>query len=118
MIVTLNNVTESKGSKFTIPNDGNVFLLANFTIENNSNKDISISSIMSFDAYVDGYSTSLSFSALLHKGEEQQLDGTIAPGKKLKGVVGYEVPSDYKEFEIYVQTEIFSSKKIEFIYSK
>ncbi len=118
VIVTLNKVSESKGSEFNKPEDGNVFLLANFTIENNSDKELAISSLMSFDAYQDGFATSLSLSALIDKENEQQLDGTIAPGKKMKGVVGYEVPANYKQFEINVKIDVWSSKNIEFIYSK
>ena len=37
--------------------------------------------------------------ALLEKGDKNQLDGTVAPGKKMNGVIGYEVPADWKELE-------------------
>jgi hypothetical protein len=114
--VTLNSITESKGSKYNKPADGNIFLLVNFTIENNTDTDIFVSSIMSFDAYQDGYSTSTSLSALIET-EGEQLDGAIVPGKKMKGFIGYEVPSDYSEFEINYQTTI-NSKKINFLYKK
>ena len=118
VIVTLNGITESNGSTYNKPADGNIFVLADFTIENNSDKELSVSSMLSFDAYQDGYSTSMSLSALMEKGNNEQLDGTIAPGKKMKGVVGYEIPKDYKELEINVQLDIWSSKKIVFVYTK
>ncbi len=118
VIVTLNGVTESEGTDFMKPEDGNVFVLANFSFENNSDKELNISSALSFDAYQDGYSTSISITGLAAKGTEQQLDGTIAPGKKMKGVVAYEVPASYKDLEINVKLDVWSSKNIEFIYSK
>lgn len=118
IIVTLNAVTESSGNDFIKPADGNIFALAEFTIENNSDKEINISSLLSFEAYQDGYSTSTSFSALTAKDGAEQLDGTIAAGKKMKGVIGYEIPSTYSELEINVQLDVWSNKKITFIYQK
>ena len=115
--VTLDSIVESNGSQFNSPSDGNIFLIATFTIENNTDSDLAVSSMMSFDAYQDGYSTNLSLSALIEKDGEQ-LDGTIAPGKKMKGSVGYEVPADYSEFEISYQSDLWSSKKFTFVYKK
>lgn len=98
--VTFIGVTETTGSQFLTPEDGNVFVLCEFEIVNNSNKELSISSMMSFDAYCDDSAISISLSALSAKGSKNQLDGTVAAGKKMTGVVGYEVPSDWKELEI------------------
>lgn len=115
--VTLNSVTENTGSQFNKPTDGNVFLLVNFTIENNTDTDLVVSSMLSFDAYQDGYSTNMSLSALIEKSGEQ-LDGTIAPGKKMQGTIGYEVPATYTEFEINYQADVWSSEKFTFVYKK
>lgn len=115
--VTLLNITESTGSQFNKPTDGNVFILAEFEIANNSDKELAISSLMCFDAYQDGYATNISLTALIENPGEQ-LDGSIAPGKKMKGAIGYEIPSDYKELEINVQLDIWSSTKIVFVYEK
>ncbi len=115
--VTLDSITESKGSEYNKPTDGNVFLLATFTIENNTKSDLNVSSMMSFDAYQDGYTTNLSISALIEK-DGQQLDGTIAPGKKMQGSIGFEVPADYSEFEINYQADVWDSNKFNFVYKK
>lgn len=115
--VTLLNITESDGSQFNKPTDGNVFILAEFEIVNNSDKELAISSLLSFDAYQDGYATNLSLTALVENSGEQ-LDGSVAPGKKMKGVIGYEIPADYKELEINLQLDVWSSKKIVFVYQK
>ena len=84
IVVTLVGVTESEGGDFNSPEDGNIFLLCDFNIENNSSEDIAVSSIMCFSAYVDDYATSMSLSAQL-ASENEQLDGTVAAGKKMKG---------------------------------
>ena len=63
--VTMTNYNENYGSEWNKPTDGNVFLLVEFEIANNSTSELAVSSIISFDGYVDGYSASTSFSALL-----------------------------------------------------
>lgn len=113
--VTLTNVSKSKGSTYNSPTDGNVFVLCEFEIENNSNKEITVSSIMSFDAYCDDYTCTYSLGALIEKGNKNQLDGTVAVGKKFNGVIGYEVPSDWNELEIVFTPDFWSGKDITFI---
>ena len=115
--VTLLNVSESSGSEFNKPANGNVFVLAEFEIANNSDKELNVSSIMMFEAYQDGYQTNLSIMAE-SEGDGKTLDGTVAPGKKMRGKIGYELPSDYKELEIYVKTDFWSNQKIKFLYEK
>lgn len=107
--MTLNSVTESNGSQYNKPADGKVFLLCEFTIDNQSSSDLTISSLASFEAYVDNYSVNESLTAtLLEKGSKNQLDGKIATGKKMNGIIGYEVPSDWKEIEIQLKPNVFS----------
>ena len=69
-----------------------------------------VSSALSFDAYADGYSLSYSVNALM-ANKKTQLDGTVAPGKKIKGVIGYEVPVEWKEIEarLYFGTSMAKS---------
>ena len=117
IIVTLVGVTESEGGDFNSPEDGNIFLLCDFNIENNSSEDITVSSVMCFSAYVDDYSTSMSLSAQL-ASENGQLDGTVAAGKKMKGSIGFEVPSDWKEIEVRFKPDFWSNKQFIFFANK
>lgn len=117
VVVTMNNVTESNGSQFNKPTDGNTFILCEFTIENNSEKDLAVSSLMCFEAYVDDYSTSMSLSASL-ESDKSQLDGTVAAGKKMNGTIGYEAPADWKEIEVRFTPDFWRGKDITFIHSK
>lgn len=116
--VTLVGVTESGGSEYNKPSEGNVFVLCEFEIANNSDKEIAISSMMSFDTYCDDYACTISLSALVEKGNKNQLDGTVAAGKKFNGVVGYEVPSNWNELEINFTPDFWSGKDITFIAAK
>ena len=100
--VTLVSVTESEGSMFTKPADGNVLVGCEFEISNESDKDIDVSSVMSFEAYCDSYSVNQSITGLIEftQNGKNQLDGSVAAGKKMNGVIAYEVPADWQELEI------------------
>lgn len=113
--VVLLDVIESTGSDYNKPNDGNIFILCEFEITNNSDKEIAVSSLLSFEAYCDDYACSESFGALLEKGNKSQLDGTVAAGKKMKGVIGYEVPTNWSKLEVHYTPDFWSSKNITFI---
>ena len=113
--VVLAGVTESTGSAYNSPTDGNVFVLCEFEIANHSDREIAVSSMMSFAAYCDDYTCTLSLGALMEKGNKNQLDGAVAAGKKFNGVVGYEVPADWKELEIAFTPDFWSGKEITFI---
>ncbi len=112
--VTLVGVSENMGSEFIHPDEGGVYLVCEFEIENISDKDVTISSVMSFDAYVDDYSVSTNISALMKSGKTSP-DGTVAPGKKMNGVIGYEVSENWSEIEIRFAADLWSSKKMIFV---
>ena len=116
--VTMTDYSESNGSKYNKPSDGNVFLLIEFLIENNTDSEMAVSSMMSFEAYADDYALNYSLSALLEKENSNQLDGQIAAGKKMKGIIGYEVPSDWQEVEIHYTDNVWSSSKFKFKITK
>ena len=113
--VTLVGVTESTGSEYNTPTAGNVFVLCEFEIANNSSQDISVSSAMSFEAYCDDYTCTFSLGALMEKGNKNQLDGTVAAGKKFNGVIGYEVPASWKELEVRFTPDFWSGKDLTFV---
>lgn len=117
IIVTLVDVSESNGKNFLNPSDGNVFILCEFEIENNSSKDIAVSSIMSFEAYIDDYSTNMSLTATT-SSDKSQLDGSVAAGKKMNGVIGYEAAADWSSIEIRFTPDFWSGRDITFVYEK
>ena len=117
VVVTLVDVSESTGGSYMTPEEGKVFILCEFNIENNSGKDLAVSSIMSFEAYVDDYAASMSLSATLSSGKSQ-LDGSIADGKKMNGVIGYEADEGWETIEITFTPDVFFGEKATFVYAK
>jgi hypothetical protein len=115
ILVTLVSVKISEGGDYNKPSDGNEYLLCEFNIENNSDNDIAVSSMISFEAYCDDYSITQSISALLDTEDLSQLDGSVAAGKKMNGIIGYEVSKDWKELEISYTPTFWSGKDITFI---
>lgn len=117
VVVTLVDVSESNGGNYMTPEAGKVFILCEFEIENNSSKDIAVSSLMSFEAYIDDYSTSLDLSAMVSTNKSQ-LDGTVAAEKKMNGVIGYSADQDWSSIEIRFTPDFWAGKDIIFTYSK
>ena len=115
--ITATKQEESTGKDFFTPEDGNVFVGVKFTIENISDEEQSISSLLSFTAYIDDVKCDYSISAAT-VFNEGTLDGSIAPGKKLIGWYSVEIPSDWKNLEIDVKPDILSDNTAKFVLSK
>lgn len=112
--VTLVSAEQSTGSQYLTPADGNVYVVLEFEIENNSGSDIGVSSLASFEAYCDDYSVNMNLTANLLYDNKNQLDGTVAAGKKMSGVIGYEVPADFKTLEVKFSPSFWSNRAITF----
>ena len=117
IVVTLVDVSESNGKDFFKPQDGEVFILCEFEIENNSDNEVNISSMLSFNTYIDDYSTNIGLSAV-SSSDKSQLDGSIAAGKKMNGIVGYAVDAGWSEIEIHFTPNFRTGKEIIFTASK
>lgn len=104
--VILLDVKESRGGSFFTPESGNVFLICTFEIQNCTKEEMNISSLLCFEAYCDDYNVDLSLSAECSVNAST-LDGNIAPGKKMKGIIGYEVPAEWKTLEIHFTPEVW-----------
>lgn len=85
---------------FITPSEGSEFVAVNLVIENISKKDYTVSSMLMFEAYQDGFSINEDITAHAIKGYEKTMDGSLAAGKKIKGSLVYELPKDWKELEI------------------
>lgn len=111
--VTLKDVRVSDGKDFNTPSNGNVFLVFEFDIANNSFESIAVSSMLSFDAYADDYALNYSLSAIF-ADDGKQLDGTIASGKKMNGIVGFEATKDWKKAEVRFKPNVWVDKEFVF----
>lgn len=97
-------------NQFITPADGKMFYKIDIEISNNSAKDTTISSVLSFEAYEDEYSIDESYSS----GIDDMLSGGVAAGKKIKGSLCYELNTDWKILEIQYKPNVWLNKKIIF----
>ena len=114
---TATEIKESDGETYNTPESGKVFVGIKFTIENISNEDQIISSLLLFDAYADDVKCTESFTAAMAFNSEM-LDGTIAPGKKLIGWYAMEVPENWSKIELNVQSNWLSDSTAKFVFTK
>lgn len=112
---TATELEQSEGKDFFTPSEGNVFVGIKFTVENISEEEQSISSLLLFDSYADDVKASMSISASC-VFDEGTLDGSIAPGKKLVGWYAIEVPVGWKTIELQVQANIWSNSSATFVF--
>lgn len=96
-------------NQFITPNEGNVFYRMEFEFENIGDTDQAISSMLDWNCYADGYAADQSWYG------DDQLDATIAPGKKAKGAVYFEVPADAQEIELNYEVNLWTEDKVVFV---
>ena len=113
--VTLVSKEENAGADYITPADGSVFVALEFEIVNNSQKDITVSSLASFEAYCDDYSVSQSLTGAMLYDDKGTLDGSVAAGKKLSGAIVYEVPADWQQLEVAFAPSVWAERSITFI---
>ena len=82
-------------------------LTANFTVENTGNKDVIISSLVSFNAK-DAEGTKLEYAMC----DSAQLDGKVLPGDRSKGNIRWKGVTSTKGVKIYYEPQLFGSGAI------
>ncbi len=80
------------------PSEGKVYLVLFFEAENISDKEDYFNPLY-FSAYTNEYSSDMKLLINKPNGEEN-LGGNVAPGKKTKGYLAYEVKPSWTDFEI------------------
>ena len=125
---TLNDISiqvtdyeESKGDEWASPQEGNVFVFVNLAITNQAEKDITVSSMASFESYCNEIKLDYSvnaFTALAANTDRQQMDGSIAPGSSLSGYLCLEVPTDWMNLEIHYTDQVWKDEGVVFKISK
>lgn len=114
---TATEMKETAGDTYFTPASGNVFVGVKFTIENVSDAEQTVSSLMMFEAYTDDVKSQYSFSAVCAFGSET-LDGNIAPGKKLEGWYAIEVPENWEIIELSVHPDVMGNSTATFVFNK
>ena len=111
--VSLVDVRSSAGSQYSAPEKGNIFLTFELEIDNGTDAELGISSLLSFSAYADDYALTYSLTGILADGGKQ-LDGAIAAGKKMRGVVSFEAPEGWNTAEIHFKPNVWAGREFVF----
>lgn len=110
------NVVESN-NQFVQPDEGNEYVEVEFVLENTSDSDIVVSSVLNCNAYVDGFAVSENLSAGVAAGSDS-FNGTVASGKKLKGCLFYELSNEWNELEIDISIGLSKEDEVKFLFTK
>lgn len=95
-------------NEFMQPQDGKKFIFIKLAIENQGTSDQSVSSF-SFECYADGYNVDAHYT-------DNDLSATLSPGRSTDGILVFEVPKDSQSIEVEYDADLFTNKKIKFIY--
>lgn len=112
--VTLISAESNAGNAYLKPGEGKMFEVLEFEIANNSGHDIVVSSLTAFEAYCDDYAANFDIRVNVLYNDKDQLDGNVADGKKIKGVIGYEVPTDFTKLEVTCKPSFWSSYSVQY----
>jgi hypothetical protein len=110
--ITVNEVLYPIGDEFNKPNAGFKFLVVDLTIENLSTTAISVSTLLQMsvkDSSSQKYD--VDFMASVASGGSSP-DGEIAPGEKLRGQVGFQVPVDATGLVFVFDADVWGSGKV------
>ena len=117
-VTILKQYIEKTGSDAVQPAEGNVYLLLEFRIDNTTDGDMPVSTLLSFTGEVDGQQVKPSTQAVRDRDTHSTLDGTIPAGGGMVGVVGFEVPRDWKLFQVHFYPDAMKSDFISFAVQK
>lgn len=91
------------------PHDGYKYVLFDFTINNNSERDCYITEF-DFKCYADNVSCDMYYNT------DMSISAELSKGRSSNGVVAFEVPIDAKDIELEYEENWFTESKIKFKY--
>ena len=107
--ITVNKVETSEGGEFVKPKDGNEFIKVDITIENTSKEEQNISSMLMFKVVdKDGRSC----NQAIVDNQKGQLDGKVAPGRKMTGEYVVEVPKGATGLQLEFDSSLLTSGQV------
>lgn len=113
--ITATEIKVTNGEDFFTPAAGKVFVGIKFMIENISQEEQSVSSLLLFDGYADDIKCDYSFNAAC-AFDDGTLDGSIAPGKKMIGWYALEVPAEWSDIELEVKANLWAANSATFAF--
>ena len=98
-------------NQFLQPKDGNKYIFLEFAFTNTGTSDAGVSTF-SFECYADGYAADAVYI------DDNDVSATLSAGRSTTGFIYYEVPADAAEIEVEYTPNVFSDRKIKFIYEE
>ena len=89
-------------NKYAQPNENCEFIEVDLTVENTSNDTLNVNPFY-FTSYADGFSIDNYNTDIYMATSKNRLSADLDIGKKVKGVLCYEVPNDWSELELFVK---------------
>ena len=90
----------------------NEYYRMKFEFKNIGDSDQVVSSLANWNCYADDYSAEQAYVG------DDQMDGTISTGKKLKGSVYFEVPKKAKKITLEYECNFWTEDKVIFVVKK
>ena len=109
-IVFMSSGDYTEENKFMQPAEGKKYIYLQFAFENLSKTTETSISFYSFECYADGY------AAEKYYGGADKLSATLSAGRATTGYIYFEVPADAEVIEVEYETNVFTEKKIKFIF--
>lgn len=112
--LTLLNYETSSDVRSKASKEGVDYLFLEFEYTNSTTDRHTLSTWIDWEGYVDSYSVDTSIAP----NGKNELSGEVAPGMKLKGVVAFKVPKDWKQFDLYFRPDVWGSERLHFCINK
>lgn len=109
-IVFMSSGDYTEENEFMQPAEGKKYIYLQFAFENISKTTDTSISFYSFECYADGY------AAEMYYGGNDDLSATLSAGRATTGYIYFEVPADAEVIEVEYETNVFTEKKIKFIF--
>lgn len=118
--ITFLGYTESSGTEYNSPSDGKVFVFPEFEVYNGTNEKVTLDTWTPFLYYCDGYNVESSSSAIFSMSELNLdvLTGDIVQGGRMKACLPLELPSDWKEMEIFYKDNYYGDTEFSFVFNR
>jgi hypothetical protein len=100
---TVNGVRNAVGDSISQPKPGKKYLIINATVENQGQKQSSISSIVLFTLTDNA---NQKYQRVITTETKGNLDHNLDPGKKLQGEIAFEVPQDAKNLLLILRGDL------------
>ncbi|NOZ71637.1 MAG: DUF4352 domain-containing protein [Chloroflexi bacterium] len=112
LVVIVNNVAFPPGDEFNKPDKDNKFVVVDLTLKNNGSKSVAISSLLQMSLKdTTGQKYGVDLMATVASGGSTP-DGEIAPGEKVRGQVGFQVPESAEGLVFVFDADVFGYGKV------